>query len=124
MLPQVLSINTREARRDKVRQDMSSTVKKFHFIGSAAIAVLLFNTGCASVASHTQGRKNQFYSGVREDIHFLIHPKEADLPWLQWMCVIDLPLSSASDTLFLPLDLASKPVAKHTNDFERTNPEK
>ncbi len=66
---------------------------------------LMFLSGCASIVARTQGRANHVYPGVREDIHYMVHPNDADLPFLQFLNILDLPFSAVLDTLFLPFDM-------------------
>ena len=90
-----------------------------HFTRTAMKAlaiVIIFSAGtlligCASIARHTE-TPNEVgpYAGVRADAHLLANPNSVQKPPVHpaivvTLCVIDLPLSMALDTLLLPIDL-------------------
>lgn len=69
--------------------------------------VLLFLvSGCASIGARNRDGAGRPYAGVRDDIHYLMHPQEADKPVLQPFNIVDLPFSFVVDTLLLPYDLS------------------
>ena len=68
-------------------------------------------SGCAAIGVRQGSNVTRPYAGVREDIHYLAHPSEADVPSLQWLNVIDLPFSAVVDTVMLPFDSRSEPTA-------------
>ena len=70
-----------------------------------------FFSGCAAIGARQGSNKTRPYAGVRDDIHYLAHPSEADVPSLQWLNVIDLPFSAVVDTVMLPFDSRSEPNA-------------
>jgi uncharacterized protein YceK len=69
---------------------------------TAALIIVVFLTGCASMVSHSEGPRSDIYPGFRADGYNMTHPKKAGLnPVLSG---IDLPFSFVWDTLCLPLD--------------------
>lgn len=73
-----------------------------HFSILLALCVV---TGCASIGARQRDGAGRPFAGVRDDVHYLAHPSEADQPGLQFMNIFDLPFSAVVDTLLLPYDL-------------------
>jgi uncharacterized protein YceK len=79
------------------------TMRSFTTTAALSLGIVCL-TGCASIAARTQERADRVYPGVRDNAYYLAHPSEADLPFLQWMNIIDLPFSAVLDTLLWPFD--------------------
>ncbi|HEX4645391.1 MAG TPA: YceK/YidQ family lipoprotein [Verrucomicrobiae bacterium] len=84
-----------------------------NFIGAAA--AILFCTGCTAIYNRESSIRQRPYAGVRDDVYYLAHPREADLPPMQWANAFDLPFSALLDTAFLPYDLMYPPAPPQTN---------
>ena len=85
-----------------------------------AMAALLLNSGCATIAWRGQDHENRLYPATTLDVGLFkdpnalyIGPDENRPPPTPWapgnylfrlMCIIDLPFSIVSDTILLPLD--------------------
>ena len=82
-----------------------------------AIAVTIW-TGCASISTRFDEYDDGYYSGVKEDYAYLRHPGDADYPYLQWIRIFDLPLSSAADTICLPYDYFSREPEEEDDEDE------
>ena len=70
-------------------------------------------SGCGTLGTHIPNQSPGVYAGVRADVKEIFHPSEINdgvighIPRgvLVPCFIIDLPLSAAMDTLFLPIDL-------------------
>jgi uncharacterized protein YceK len=83
----------------------------------ASCMALAACSGCASISNHIPNEEPGVYSGVRQNVHTLVHPGGLDVPYgyvrlplgmsvyMVTCCLIDLPFEVASDTLLLPIDL-------------------
>jgi len=75
------------------------------------LAMLALCSGCGTVLSHTATDAVVGpYSGVRLDYHLAVSSTESNpdfpaIPWIIPFCIIDMPVSAALDTVFLPYDL-------------------
>jgi uncharacterized protein YceK len=84
-------------------------------LAGATAAMLLSCAGCSSIYDRESSIRQRPYAGARDDVYYLIHPREADVPPMQWANVIDLPFSALLDTAFLPYDLMYPPAPPQTN---------
>lgn len=75
----------------------------FRPIFQTVLLVLL--SGCAAISSRVNNGAGRPYAGLRDDAHYLAHPSEADMPFLQPLNLLDMPFSLVVDTLCLPYDL-------------------
>jgi uncharacterized protein YceK len=77
--------------------------------------------GCGSIGGrHDSGFYPGLYPGVRYDCYYLSHPHEnTDMQPLWWMGSLDLPPSAVLDTLLLPYDFVTRPIAVN---YSETNP--
>jgi uncharacterized protein YceK len=73
----------------------------------AVTVASLFNCGCASYTARRDQDEVHLYPGVRQDAYYLVHPKEADVPCLQWLNIVDMPFSAIADTVLIPVDLVN-----------------
>ena len=64
-----------------------------------------FSTGCAAIGARENKGAGVVFAGVRNDVYYLIHPSQADYPFLQPLNLLDMPFSFAIDTICLPYDL-------------------
>ena len=69
------------------------------------LMLIWFATGCASIGARQRDGAGRPFAGVRDDVHYLAHPREADQPGVQFMNIFDLPFSAVVDILLLPYDL-------------------
>jgi uncharacterized protein YceK len=83
-------------------------MRKRHILG---FVMLTLCSGCGTVLSHTTTQDTVIgpYSGVRTDVFMIGHANESSpdfpaAPWIIPFCIIDVPLSAALDTIFLPYD--------------------
>ena len=67
--------------------------------------LLLLLSGCAAISSRVNNGAGRPYAGLRDDAHYLAHPSEADMPFLQPLNLLDMPFSLVVDTFCLPYDL-------------------
>jgi len=67
--------------------------------------LLIIASGCAAIGARTNYGPGRPYAGVRDDAPLPGPSSEADIPGLQPLNLIDLPLSFVVDTLLLPFDL-------------------
>jgi uncharacterized protein YceK len=66
----------------------------------------LLGAGCGSVGG--RGKPELYpgvYPGARNDVHFIVHREDNDMPDLWWVKLVDLPFSAVLDTVLLPWDV-------------------
>ena len=91
------------------------------------VAILVLCSGCSTVLSHTATDSVVGpYSGVRLDCDLIgsANEKNPDFgatPWIIPFCVIDIPLSAALDTVFLPYDLFQHQPETQSNTNQPAN---
>lgn len=92
-----------------LRHSTRTAMKALAIVISLCAGTLII--GCASIGRHTETQNEVGpYAGVRADAQLLANPNSVQKPPVHpaivvALCVIDLPLSMALDTLLLPIDL-------------------
>ena len=99
------------------------------------LCVLALLVGCISFTSRDNQRGHP-YTGVNSDLYMIRcawvgETKDEKIPMYQRVplativttfCLIDMPFSFVADTLFLPIDLMSKPTDFHLTPTSECKP--